>query len=94
MISDDMQMKAIASEFELKNAIALTIDAGIDILLFGNNLEWDPALPQKVWTAMKSLLEDGIISEERIRQSWSRINGLKQAYAAGAKPLVEGKPAQ
>ncbi len=94
VISDDMQMKAIASEFELKNAIALTIDAGIDILLFGNNLEWDPALPQKVWTAMKSLLEDGIISEERIRQSWSRINGLKQAYAAGAKPLVEGKPAQ
>lgn len=80
IISDDMQMKAVAGSRELKETLWLAIDAGIDILLFGNNLEWDAALPQKVWDALKALQADGRLTEERIKESWQRISALHAAY--------------
>lgn len=81
IISDDLQMKAVAGKRELKETLWLAIDAGIDILLFGNNLEWDGELPQKVWSALKSLQEDGRLTDARIRESWQRISALHAAYA-------------
>lgn len=80
VISDDMQMRPIASKYELKESIMLAVMAGNDILLFGNNLQWDPALPQKAYAALKELVDEGIIEIPRIRQSWQRINALHDAY--------------
>lgn len=80
VISDDLQMKAIAGKRELSEVIRLAIEAGIDILLFGNNLEWDAELPEKVQTALRSLVDEGTISRERIKESWQRIQNLHNAY--------------
>lgn len=80
IMSDDMQMKAVAGSRELKEILWLAIDAGIDILVFGNNLEWNPALPQNVWDGLKALQADGRLTEERIRESWQRISALHDAY--------------
>lgn len=81
VLSDDLQMKAVAQERDLKETMRLAIDAGVDILLLGNNLEWDPELPQKAWGALQALVREGKISEERIRESWQRISALHGAYA-------------
>lgn len=80
VISDDMQMKAVTQGRDLKEIIFLAIDAGTDILLFGNNLEWDAELPQKVLEVMRSLVAEKRISEERIRESWKRISDLHAVY--------------
>lgn len=80
VISDDLQMKAASQGRDLKETIFLAIDAGTDILLFGNNLEWDAELPQKVLDALHSLVAEKRISEERIRESWERISGLHAVY--------------
>lgn len=80
VISDDLQMKSVSGKRTLKETIMLAIDAGVDILLFGNNLEWVEDLPEQVWNALHELLKEGRLTEARVRQSWQRIDALKKAY--------------
>lgn len=76
VISDDMQMRAITDRYGLRESILLAVQAGVDILLYGNNLEWEEGLPDKVFETLRALVEEGSISVERIRQSWERITAL------------------
>ncbi len=77
VVSDDMQMKAIADHYGLETAIRLTIEAGVDILLFGNNTSYDPAIASKATDIINSLIQQKIITPERIDQSYRRIMKLK-----------------
>lgn len=79
VISDDLQMGAVGKDWDLKEKIWQALDAGVDILLFGNNLEWDEELPQKAWQALKSLADEGKLTPGRARQSWERISALHAA---------------
>jgi beta-N-acetylhexosaminidase len=79
IITDDLQMKAIADHYTVAQAMELAINAGADILMFCNNCE--PALqrsPQKIHETLLSLVEQGKISEHRIHESFMRIVKLKQ----------------
>ena len=80
IISDDMQMKAIADRYGLETAIRLAIEAGVDVLLFGNNTSYDPAIASKATEIIHSLLQQKIITPERIDQSYQRIMKLKKRY--------------
>ncbi len=80
IISDDMQMKAVSSHYSLKDTVYLAIQGGSDILLFGNNLEYDKDLAKKVHSAILELVADGKITEERIKESWQRIRAIKEAF--------------
>ncbi len=80
IISDDMQMKAIANRYGLETAIRQAIDAGVDILLFGNNTTYDPAIASKATAIINSLLHKKIITRERIDRSYRRIIELKKRY--------------
>ncbi|TNJ39007.1 glycoside hydrolase family 3 [Chlorobaculum thiosulfatiphilum] len=77
VISDDMQMKAIADRYGLEEAIRLAIDAGVDVLIFGNNVSYDPDIASKATTIIRHLVEKGAISPERIDESYRRIMALK-----------------
>lgn len=79
VISDDMNMKAITDQFGMKEAMGLALNAGVDILLFGNNLSYDPELALKAHRALKELIEEGIVSVERVDESVARILRLKRA---------------
>lgn len=83
ILTDDLQMKGAMGSRPLKKTLRLALDAGNDILLFGNNIEWDEGLPGKVWQALGELREEGALTDERIRESWQRINILKNAYGIG-----------
>lgn len=80
VISDDLQMKAASQDRELKEVIFLAIEAGNDILLFGNNLDWDASLPDKIWQSLNELVAENKLSENRIKESWNRIRALKSIY--------------
>ncbi len=80
IISDDMQMRAIADHYGLETAIQLAIDAGVDLLIFGNNTAYDPAIASKATNIIHSLVARKIITPERIDLSWRRIMELKQQY--------------
>jgi beta-N-acetylhexosaminidase len=82
ILSDDMMMGAIASQFGLEEAIFRAIDAGVDVLLFSNNIDvYDNQMPEKVIAIIIKLIKEGKLSEQRIDESYKHImlykKGLK-----------------
>jgi len=78
IISDDMEMKAISAHFGLEKAIELGINAGLDILCFGNNMNYDVNIGENAMNIILRLVESGKISETRIEESFQRITELKR----------------
>ena len=79
VITDDMQMGAISKKYALKTTLQLAINAGDDILLFGNQL--DPrhvVTTKKLVETIESLVKSGKVSEQRITNSYNRIQRLKR----------------
>jgi len=85
IVSDDLQMQAISKKYSLSIIIQKALDAGVDILVFGNNVSYDEQIAQRVISTMARLVSDGIISRERIEQSYQRILRLKMCYTSGDK---------
>lgn len=81
LVSDDLQMKAIADHFTLEDTIRLVINAGVDILVFGNNTSYQPELTPKIIDIIYHQVQNGIIPEARIEESFLRIMNLKQKFA-------------
>jgi len=81
ILSDDMEMKAITSRYGLENAIRLGIEAGLDVLCFGNNLTHDAHIGEKVTGIIRRLVESGQLTEARIDESYRRILSLKERLA-------------
>lgn len=80
VITDDMNMKAIAANYTFEQAMALTINAGVDLIIISNNLsrEDDRTIEQIVGTIV-SLVDQGVIPRSRIDESYDRIMRLKQS---------------
>ncbi len=79
VITDDLQMGAITHRYKLKETIRLSINAGDDILLFGNQL--DPRYIIKTKTlidTMKQLLKSNKIKLKTIKESNRRVQNLKK----------------
>lgn len=83
VITDDLQMGAITDRYPLEEVAFRAVDAGADILLFGNNLRWQPDLTARVHATLTALVQSGRISEDRIRQSYQRIARLKGLLRKG-----------
>lgn len=77
VFSDDLQMNAVNKLFDFETIVYRSILSGVDILVYGNNLEHDDAIPEKVIQTVIGLVESGKISKERIRQSYDRIMAVK-----------------
>lgn len=82
VISDDLQMGAVNKGYSLEKIVRLAIEAGNDILLFGNNLQYDPALHEKVFRILIGLVHQGVIPVQRLERSWRRIEALKTRLGA------------
>ncbi len=78
IVSDDLDMKAIRNHYGLERTVELAIKAGIDILMFGNNLVYEPDGPRRVLAIILELIRRGSISEARIENSFHRIQSLFQ----------------
>jgi len=74
IISDDLQMAAITKHYSLEDSILLSINAGVDVLLFGNQLASNT--PQELVETIFGLIKNGEISQERIMDSLERIEKL------------------
>lgn len=82
VISDNLQMKAISNNYKLETAIEKTIEAGVDIILIGNNTKnFEADIAKHVILIIKKLVQNGKISETRINESYERIMMLKQGIS-------------
>jgi beta-N-acetylhexosaminidase len=78
VISDDLQMKAIASRYGLETVVGQSILAGVDILLFANNSVYEEDIAARAAATIRSLVDRGVIPKGRIDESWRRIMRLKE----------------
>jgi beta-N-acetylhexosaminidase len=76
IISDDLQMHAIAKHFPLNEALAKTINAGADMIIFGNQL--GESSPNQVIDIIEELIHQGEIKVETIHTAFMRIKHFKQ----------------
>jgi len=80
VVTDDMQMGAIAKHYGFKESIRKAIEAGVDILMFSNNIPGASKYSaENVHRTIRSLVETGAISKERINESYKRILRMKKA---------------
>ena len=82
VISDDMNMKAISEYYSFEKAIEMAVNAGVDILLIANNINYDQQAASKTLNVLKQLVQEGKISPERIEESYNRIMALKKQQLA------------
>ena len=77
IISDDLQMQAISHHYSVNEALRLTINAGADMLIFGNQLGSNTATD--VVDRIEGLVNSGAIELERIDEAYRRISFLKDS---------------
>jgi len=84
VITDDLQMYAISKHYSLRNTIKLAINAGVDILLFGNQLDPKHEVSlTKLVSITRSLLAKGEISRRSIDQANIRIDQMRAKIGLG-----------
>src|SRR5258706_2227367 len=96
VFSDDMQMKAIASNYGLEEAIRLAVNAGVDIMCFSNNiLGVENRTVDKVQAIIKKFVASGEIKKARIDESFKRIMKLKKSISTQSDQIQRmGRDAQ
>ncbi len=78
VISDDMQMKAVTDRYGFEEAVCKSLAAGVDMLVFGNNLDYDPDVCRRAIAAVIDGIDRGRISRQRIETALHRIRSLKK----------------
>jgi beta-N-acetylhexosaminidase len=78
IITDAMNMGAVADHYSSGEAAVLAVNAGVDMLLM-------PADPQAAYSAVLNAVKSGRISESRIDASAARILALKKKYGLFTK---------
>nr|WP_295974527.1 beta-N-acetylhexosaminidase [uncultured Bacillus sp.] len=77
VITDDITMGAIVNQYSIAQAAVQSVKAGSDIILVAHGNSYI----QSVIQAIKSAVENGEITEDRIDDSAARIIHLKQSYS-------------
>ncbi|ULT59541.1 beta-N-acetylhexosaminidase [Neobacillus drentensis] len=76
IITDDMTMGAITEHFDIGKASVASVKAGSDIILVGH----DYNNVVKIISSLKTAVQNGEISEQRLNESIERIIKLKRNY--------------
>jgi beta-N-acetylhexosaminidase len=77
VISDDLQMGAIAKKYSFDDIVINAVNAGTDILLFAGYFDPDPNIALKARRVILNAVKEGRIATERIEESYKRIIELK-----------------
>ena len=78
VISDDLQMGAIRDAVGYDEAVALAIEAGVDLLLIANQIVHEPEVVRDTIAIVERHVRNGRFSEARIRESVDRIAALRR----------------
>ena len=79
VITDDLQMGAVSKKYTLKDTLQLAINAGDDILLFGNQLDPRKVIStKKLVTTIVNLVTTGKVNMQSIENAYIRVTRLKK----------------
>ncbi|MEE0978752.1 MAG: glycoside hydrolase family 3 N-terminal domain-containing protein, partial [Muribaculaceae bacterium] len=78
IITDDLYMKGIISNYTIPQAIITTINAGADMIIIGNNINtgFEPDRPQKIINIIVDAVKQGKIPQQRLIDANNHIKQL------------------
>jgi beta-N-acetylhexosaminidase len=77
VVSDDMQAVAITRRYGRDEAVAMALEAGLDLLVFANQQVYDARIVDETIDNVVNLVRTGRITEARIDQSVARVDALR-----------------
>ena len=81
VITDDLEMGAIARYHNLRTTLIKAVQSGNDILMF-STAGADPKFVPKATQILRKAVNDGTIARKRIAQAYARIKSLKSRLRA------------
>lgn len=79
VVSDDLDMGAIRKNYTLKEIVVNTINSGINLMIFSNNIEYfDKNIDKKIRKIAKKEIKKGTIKIEDIDNSYKKIIEFKK----------------
>lgn len=77
--TDDLNMGAIVNNYSLPTALALALNAGVDMIIMGNNAStFEPDLVERTVRIIKELVAEGKVPQARIDEAYRRVMALKK----------------
>lgn len=77
VMTDDLDMAAIRQNYDQREAVLRSIEAGNDIIMMSNSAAPDPELPQRVAGWVGEAIAEGRFDEARIDASVARLEVLR-----------------
>lgn len=82
LVTDDMQMSAITQRYDLVTACCKALAGGVDMIILGNNLNYEPKLFAHIVNKLTRRIKQGELSEKRLDEASNRINRMKNRIAS------------
>ncbi len=86
VFGDDMEMKAISQNFSFDEAVTLSIQAGVDVLLYGHEIEQ----ACRTFDLICREAEKRTRVRENIEKSYHRIRRLKERFLTAFSGVESG----
>ena len=77
VVSDDLQMGAIASNYSYKNTVIRAVNAGIDMLMISNSRKPNKNLPRQTIAIISKAIDNGKIDIKTVEAAYHRIQRAK-----------------
>lgn len=84
LVSDDLEMKAIADHYPVEQAVVDGVNAGVDLFLVCH----DARVQRKAIAALAKAVEDGRVQKARIDEALGRLEALARRFARGPEDLL------
>ncbi|GJL98096.1 MAG: glycosyl hydrolase [Hyphobacterium sp.] len=78
LVTDDLDMGAIRENYNQREAVIRSIQAGNDMIMMSNSAAPDPELPQRFADWIEAAVAAGELTETRIDESVARLTILRQ----------------
>lgn len=84
LVSDDLEMKAIADHCLIEQAVVDGVNAGVDLFLVCHNAR----VQREAIGALVKAVENGQVESERIDEALGRLEALARRFARGPEDLL------
>ena len=78
VISDDMGMGAITRQFGFEEAVASSLNAGVDLLALANQTTYEDDITERTVDLIVDLVTSGRLPEKRVHEAAERVLRLRQ----------------
>ena len=80
VVSDDMQAVAITSKYGRAEALAMALEAGVDLLIYANQQIYDTNVVDETLDTVVGLVKGGRLTETQIDQAVARVDKIRPAH--------------